>query len=85
VASYRLLITASAAGELEGIPQKDRKRIARKVELLAAVPRPLGAERLSGLEKYRLRQGDYRILYSVDDADLKVVAVKIGHRRDVYR
>jgi mRNA interferase RelE/StbE len=85
VASDRLLITASAAGELEAIPQKDRKRLARKVELLAAVPRPLGAKKLPGLEKYRLRQGDYRILYSVDDADLKVVVVKIGHRRDVHR
>ena len=85
MASYRLLIKPSAAKELETLPPKDRKRIATKIQQLASEPRPAGTEKLSGQEKYRLRQGNYRILYSVDDAQLAVVIVKIGHRRDVYR
>lgn len=64
---------------------KDRRRIASKIQQLASNPRPTGTEKLSGQEKYRLRQGDYRVLYSVDDDRLTVVIVKIGHRRDVYR
>ena len=85
MASYRLLIKPSAAKELETLPHKDRRRIATKIQHLASEPRPAGTEKLSGQEKYRLRQGNYRILYSVDDAQLAVVIVKIGHRRDVYR
>jgi len=85
VASYRLLIKSSAAKELEALPRKERRRVADRISHLAVDPRPLGSEKLSDEEKYRVRQGDYRILYSVDDADLSVVVVKIGHRRDVYR
>jgi mRNA interferase RelE/StbE len=85
VASYRLLIKPSAAKELEALPLKDRRRIATQIQRLASEPRPAGTEKLSGQEKYRLRQGDYRVLYSVDDAQLAVVIVKIGHRRNVYR
>ena len=85
MASYRLFIKPSAAKELETLPSKDRRRLATKIQHLASEPRPAGAEKLSGQEKYRLRQGNYRVLYSVDDARLAVVIVKIGHRRDVYR
>lgn len=85
MASYRLQIKTSAAKELEAVPLKDRGRIVRRIRALAAEPRPLGCEKLSGHEKYRVRQGDYRILYAVDDRELTVVVVKIGHRRDVYR
>lgn len=85
MASYRLLIKPFAAKELEALPLKDCRRIATKIQHLASEPRPAGTEKLSGQEKYRLRQGDYRVLYSVDDAQLAVVIVKIGHRRDVYR
>ena len=85
MASYRLLIKPSAAKELEALPPKDRRRVATKIQHLASEPRPAGTEKLSGQEKYRLRQGDYRVLYSIDDAQLAVVIVKIGHRRDVYR
>ena len=85
MASYRLLIKSSATKELEALPPKDRRRIATKIQHLASEPRPAGTEKLSGQEKYRLRQGDYRVLYSVDDAQSVVVIVKIGHRRDVYR
>ena len=85
MASYKVLIKPSAAKELEALPQKDRRRIATTIQHLASEPRPAGTEKLSGQEKYRLRQGNYRVLYSVDDAQLAVAIVKIGHRRDVYR
>jgi mRNA interferase RelE/StbE len=85
VASYRLLIKPSAAKELQALPAIDRKRVVTRIEGLASDPRPPGTEKLSGAEKYRLRQGDYRVLYSVDDAEKSLVIVKIGHRRDVYR
>jgi mRNA interferase RelE/StbE len=85
VASYKLLIKPSAAKELEALPEQDRKRTAIKIQRLGRDPRPDGAEKLSGQDRYRLRQGDYRILYAIDDPSATVVIVKIGHRRDVYR
>ena len=85
MASYKLLIKPSAAKELEAVPRKDRNRITGKIRHLAADPRPPGSEKLSGEEKYRFRQGDYRVLYSVEDTAMTVTVVKIGHRRDVYR
>ncbi len=83
--NYRLQIKRSAVKELEAVRLRDRRRIARRIQTLATDPRPSGCEKLSGQEKYRVRQGDYRILYAVDDEELTVVVVKIGHRRDVYR
>jgi mRNA interferase RelE/StbE len=85
VASYRVLIKRSAAKELEGLPPKVRRQVAAKVAGLAVTPRPQGVEKLSGQEKYRIRQGDYRVLYSIDDTAETVTVVKIGHRRDLYR
>lgn len=85
MASYSLLIKPSALKELEAIPPRDRRRLVTRIEGLAADPRPHGCEKLSGLEQYRVRQGDYRVIYSVDDEARTVVIVKIGHRRDVYR
>ena len=85
MASYNVLIKRSAAKELEGLPPKIRRRVAAKVAGLAVTPRPQGVEKLSGQEKYRIRQGDYRVLYSIDDTAETVTVVKIGHRRDVYR
>ena len=85
MASYNVLIKRSAAKELEGLPPKIRRQVAAKVAGLAVTPRPQGVEKLSGQEKYRIRQGDYRVLYSIDDTAETVTLVKIGHRRDVYR
>jgi len=85
VGSYRLLIKRSAAKELERLPLKVRRQIATRIQTLAATPRPAGVEKLSGQEKYRLRQGPYRVLYAIDDQAAAVTVVKIGHRRDVYR
>ena len=85
MASYSLLIKASAAKELEATPKKDRARLAARSGGLAATPRPPGSKKLSGEEKYRIRQGDYRILYLIEDAISTVTIVKIGHRREVCR
>ena len=85
MASYSILFTKSAAKELESVPTKDRQRIVSQIGFLADDPRPMGAEKLSGDDKYRIRQGDYRILYKIVDAVLIVTVVRIGNRRDVYR
>ncbi len=85
MASYSILFTKSAAKELESVPTKDRQRIVSQIGSLADDPRPMGAEKLSGDDKYRIRQGDYRILYKIVDAVLIVTVVRIGNRRDVYR
>jgi mRNA interferase RelE/StbE len=85
VANYSILFTRSAAKELEHVPTKDRQRIVTKIGALAGNPRPVGAEKLSGDEKYRIRQGDYRILYEIEDTQLIVTVVRIGNRREVYR
>jgi len=85
VASYKVLIQRSAAKELEGLRPKVRRQVAAKVAGLAVTPRPQGVEKLSGQEKYRIRQGDHRVLYSIDDTAETVTVVQIGHRRDMYR
>ena len=85
MASSSLLIKASAAKELEATAKKERTRLAARIGGLAVTPRPPGSEELSGEEKYRIRQGDYRILYLIEDASATVTIVKIGHRREVYR
>lgn len=85
MASYNVLITRSASKELEAVPLKDRQRIVTRIRQLAHDPRPAGCEKLSGEDKYRLRQGDYRILYEIIDENLIVTVVRIGNRKDVYR
>ena len=85
MANYDLRIKASAAKALEALPRNDRIRVIRKIQSLAGQPRPHGCEKLSGEEKYRVRQGMYRIVYSIDDDDRNVLIVKIGHRKEVYR
>ena len=85
MASYSVRITRSAAKQIEAVPLSDRRRVVAKIHTLADNPRPVGCEKLSGEEKYRLRQGDYRILYEIVDHALIVTVVKVGNRRDVYR
>ena len=85
MASYSILLTRSAAKELERVPTKERQRIVARIGTLAGDPRAVGAEKLSGDDKYRIRQGDYRILYEIIDAELIVTVVRIGNRREVYR
>jgi mRNA interferase RelE/StbE len=84
--SYKILIKKSAADELAGgIPRKDLERIVRRIRDLGRDPRPSGCRKLSGQDRYRLRQGDYRIVYAVDDSRRIVEVFKIGNRREVYR
>jgi len=85
VAHYSVLIVRSAAKELEAVPLKDRRRLVQRIRALADDPRPPGCQKLSGEEKYRVRQGDYRILYEIVDDTLVVTVIRVGHRRDVYR
>lgn len=85
MASYRLLIKPSATKEIEALPRKERPRVVARMRALAAEARPPGSEKLGGHELYRVRQGDYRILYEIVDHDHTVTIIKIGHRRDVYR
>ena len=86
MASYKVAIKKSAAKELESIAgKKDRQRIVDRIQALANDPRPPGAEKLSVQEKYRIRQGNYRILYEIDDKAVVVTIVRIGDRKDVYR
>lgn len=85
MASYSIELKRSAAKELTQLPPNDRGRIIARIQALADDPRPVGAEKLSGQDRYRVRQGDYRILYEIEDQVLRIMVVKIGHRRDVYR
>jgi mRNA interferase RelE/StbE len=87
VASYKVLIKASAAKEIEAISSKrERRRIVARIRELTANARPHGSQKLAGhRDRYRLRRGPYRIVYAVNDAALEVVVVKVGHRREVYR
>ena len=85
MARYSLFIKRSAAKEIEAIPtKKDRQRVIARIASLADEPRPRGCQKLSGGEKYRVRQGRYRILYTVEDDRLVIVVVKVGDRKEVY-
>jgi mRNA interferase RelE/StbE len=81
---YEIVVRKSVLKDLRTIPKKDVKRILRRIESLRTEPRPSGCEKLSGQERYRLRQGTYRILYEISDTKLIVTVVKIGHRKNVY-
>ncbi len=85
MASYSIRFRESVKKDLARIPARDVARIMARIESLAADPRPPGAEKLSTLERYRVRQGDYRIIYEIADEIVTVWVVKVGHRRDVYR
>lgn len=85
MASYELVFKRSVAKDLRAFPKLDVKRILQRIRLLTDDPRPRGCEKLSGQERYRIRQGVYRIVYEIEDGRLLVLVVKIAHRRDVYR
>ena len=82
---FELLIRPSVAKDVQGIPQSDLRRILARIESLRENPRPPGCVRLSASECYRIRQGDYRIVYEIHDDRVVVIVVRVGHRRDVYR
>ncbi|MDA2934820.1 type II toxin-antitoxin system RelE/ParE family toxin [Acidobacteria bacterium AH-259-D05] len=86
MARYEILIKPSAVKEIEAIPRKkDRRRIVDRIMGLGDDPRPVGCEKLSSQDRYRVRQGNYRIVYALEDSTMVVRIVKVGHREDVYR
>ena len=83
---YKVLIKPSAVKEIKAIAtKKDRQSIIQKIKKLSSNPRPHGCQKLTGNNRYRIRQGQYRILYIIEDKQLVVYVVKIGHRKDIYR
>ena len=83
---YRIQFQRDAERELTSLPARDRVRVAARIEALADDPRPHGAKKLSGVDDlYRIRVGDYRVVYQVQRRVLLVLVVRIGHRREVYR
>ena len=82
---YEIVFKKSVSKDLKKIPKKDVLKVLKVIRSLAENPRPSGVKKLSGQEKYRLRQGDDRILYAIEDDKLVITVVKVGNRRDVYR
>lgn len=83
--TWRIVLKKSVAKDLKPLPRQDVRRILDTIESLSVDPRRPGAEKLSASERYRIRQGHYRILYEIIDDQVVVVVVKVGHRKDVYR
>ena len=82
---YRVVFRKSVAQDMRRIPNGDLRRILATIDSLSEDPRPAGIEKLSGQERYRVRQGHYRIIYEIKDDELIVIVVKVGHRKDAYR
>jgi len=85
MAEYEIYFKESVWNELKKVPKTDLKRILSRIENLGKDPRPAGCEKLTGHELYRIRQGNYRIVYSIQDEELTVWVIKVKHRRNVYR
>ncbi len=85
MAVYKVYFKESVDKDFRTIPKKDLRKILLRIKSLAAEPRPPGCEKLTGQNRYRVRQGHYRILYSIQDKDLTIWIVKVSHRKDVYR
>ena len=83
--TYSVLIQRSAQKSLAKIPERDQERIFESVRALATEPRPHGVRKLSGRDAWRIRIGDYRIIYEIQDVRLLVLVVAIGHRKEIYR
>lgn len=85
MAKYSLVFKKSVAKDLRKIPNADVKRILKRIEHLRVEPRARGCTKLVGKERYRLRQGVYRILYEIKDSELIIIVVKVAHRSSVYK
>ncbi len=85
MAAYNIYFRASVEKDFASMPKNDLKKILQRIKTLAENPRPHGCEKLTGQERYRVRQGRYRIVYSIHDDQLTVWIVKVGHRKDIYR
>ena len=85
MAEYKIYFKESVEKDIRTIPKKDLRKIILCIKALSKDPRPPGHEKLTGQERYRVRQGQYRIIYSIQEKDLTIWVVKVGHRKDVYR
>jgi mRNA interferase RelE/StbE len=85
MAAYKVYFKESVEKDFRTIPKSNVKKILQRIQSLTNDPRPQGCEKLTGQERYRIRQGRYRIVYSIQDNELTIWIVKIGHRKDVYR
>ena len=85
MAEYKIYFKESVEKDFSTIPKKELQKILFRIEALAKEPRPPGHEKLTGQERYRVRQGQYRIIYSAHEKELTIWVVKVGHRKDVYR
>ena len=85
MAAYSLFFKDSVQRDFDGLPKKDLRKLLSRIKALEVDPRPQGCEKLTGQDRYRLRQGRYRILYSIEDDIRAVTVVKVGHRKDIYR
>ncbi len=85
MARYELRFKNSVAKDLRALPKSDVAKVLERIDALRDDPRPPGSEKLSAQERYRIRQGSYRILYEISDQEVIVTVVKVGHRREVYR
>ena len=85
MAEYKIYFRKSVGKDFSAIPKKDLQKILHRIEALAKDPRPPGHEKLTGQERYRVRQGRYRIVYSIQEKELTVWVVRVGQRKDVYR
>ena len=85
MANYEIVVRQSVLKDLENLPRQEVRRVTAAIRALAADPRPPQSKKLSGEEKYRLRVGDYRVLYAIQDRQIIVTMVKVRHRKDAYR
>ena len=85
MAKFELVFKESVSKDLKDIPKQDVQRIIESINLLKDDPHPAGSVKLSGKKHYRVRQRNYRIIYEIQDSQLVIIVIKVGHRREVYR
>ena len=83
--TYKIQIPSSVIKQLKKIPERDRVRIIKAIDNLAIEALPPDTKKLKGFDFYRIRAGDYRIVYSIEDKELVILIIKVAHRKDVYR
>ena len=82
---YKIELRRQAQRSLDRLPGKDFDRVIEDIKQLAETPRPKGVEKIKNTGLWRIRQGDYRIVYSIDDSEQLITILRIGHRREIYR
>lgn len=82
---YRVELRRQAQRSLDKLPSKDFDKIIDDIKELSEIPRPTGVEKIKTAGLWRIRQGDYRIVYAIDDGNRLITILRIGHRREIYR